>query len=95
MSHSTQINIKIGGFSTDVSVTLEYGSRAPAMSYGVEVGRPKTFINDHALDYVLDTLPMHGYDDLVKALRSQAKLTRSVFEDENVSWLVITIDHFD
>lgn len=96
MSHSTQINIKIGGFSTDVEVTLEYGSRAPAMSYAVEVGRPKTFTNDKALYSVLDTLQMHGYSVLIAALYDQAEFAQRIYSDEKgVDWLTITINHFD
>ena len=96
MSHSTQINIKIGGFSTDVEVTLEYGSRAPSVSYGVEVGRPKTFTNNHAMSSVLDTLQMHGYGSLIAALYEQAEFAQRVYGDEKgIDWLTITINHFD
>ena len=94
MSHSTQINIKIGGFSTDVEVTLEYGSRQPAEAYSVKVGEPKTLTNEYAFN-ALTGVHSHGYRSLIVALIGNAEDARDVYGDADCNWLEITINHFD
>ena len=94
MSHSTQINIKIGGFSTNVEVTLEYGSRHPAEAYNVKVGESKTLTNEDAF-IALTGLQFHGYRSLIVALIGNAEDARDVYGDVDCNWLEITINHLD
>lgn len=94
MSHSSQVNIKIGGFASDVEVTLEYGSRQVAEAFGVVVGTPRTLTNEAAFN-ALTGLHFHGYRSLIVALIGNAEDARSVYGDEDCNWLEIAINHFD
>lgn len=95
MSHSTQVQIKIGAFCADIEMTLQYGSRQPAEALGVSTNKSITFTNEDGL-VALDELHSHGYQGIISGCMSCAKNWQDMASgDDSIDWLVVIVSHFD
>jgi hypothetical protein len=98
MSHSTEIQVKIGLDSH----TLYCGSRGPAEACGVAVGSPKTFKDDEALK-VLWNMPHKGAGRMalfgvlhdIAISEKYMRLDSASVPSEANNWLEVTVFHYD
>lgn len=95
MSHSTEIKIQIGGFSHDIDLNLQYGSRQPAEAVSVGTNSSNTFNNELGLA-ILEKLLPHGYSMILSGCIASAKNWQEILEHETgIDWLTVTVSHYN